>query len=154
MNLSRDKVLLLDALKVFRKDGKRLVFTNGCFDILHPGHITLLKQAKAFGDILIVGMNSDASVKHLKGDARPVFNEKDRVYMLEALSSVDLVCVFEEATPIELISVIQPDIHVKGGDYRPEDLPETETVNSFGGRVEIVPFVEGHSTSSLIEKLK
>lgn len=133
--------------------GHKIVFTNGCFDILHLGHITYLEQAKTKGDILIVGLNSDASVKRLKGDKRPIKDEQSRASILAALSSVDLVIIFEEDTPIDLISVIAPDVLVKGGDYKKEDIVGADFVESYNGRVEIIPFLEGHSSTDLINKL-
>ena len=154
MIFSRDKAEITKVLSRYRQNGDTIVFTNGCFDILHPGHIFILESAKSFGDILIVGLNSDASVRQLKGESRPIFTEPDRLKMLNGLSMVDEVIIFGEDTPIDLIKMVQPDVHVKGGDYRQEELPETPIVESLGGRVEIVPFIEGQSTSAIIEKLK
>ncbi|MBV9866870.1 MAG: 3-deoxy-manno-octulosonate cytidylyltransferase [Abitibacteriaceae bacterium] len=134
--------------------GKRVVFTNGCFDILHAGHVQLLHEARGEGNCLVVGINSDASVKRLKGDSRPVHSEAARAFVLAALSDVDAVCVFEEDTPVELIKEVRPAVHVKGGDYRPDDLPEAATVREAGGAIKIVPLRAGFSTTSALEKLQ
>jgi len=140
-------------LRDLRSQGQSIVFTNGCFDILHLGHITYLEQAKAKGDVLIVGLNSDASVKRLKGNKRPIKDEVSRASILVALSSVDLVILFEEDTPLVLIQAIEPDVLVKGGDYKKEDIVGADIVESNGGKVEIIPFLEGHSSTDLINKL-
>ena len=140
-------------LRDLRSQGQSIVFTNGCFDILHLGHITYLEQAKAKGDVLIVGLNSDASVKRLKGHKRPIKDEVSRASILAALSSVDLVILFEEDTPLVLIQAIEPDVLVKGGDYKKEDIVGADIVESNGGKVEIIPFLEGHSSTDLINKL-
>ena len=121
-----------------KKQGKQVVFTNGCFDILHVGHMTYLEEAKEFGDYLFVGVNSDESVKRLKGPTRPINSEVDRAELLAGLKAVDYTVIFTEDTPVELIGELKPSIHVKGGDYKKEDLPETKVVESYGGRVEIV----------------
>lgn len=134
--------------------GKKIVFTNGCFDILHRGHIEYLNQARAQGDILIVGINSDQSVARLKGPNRPVNNENDRTYLLENLKSVDHVEIFNEDTPLELIKRVQPDILVKDGDWKVEDIVGHEIVTAKGGEVKSLTFVDGHSTTSFIEKLQ
>ena len=133
--------------------GKKIVFTNGCFDILHVGHVRYLNEARKLGDVLIVGINSDASVKRLKGDARPINGLNDRMEVLAALSCVDHVIPFEDDTPHELVSDIQPDILVKGGDYRPEDVVGKDIVEAKGGKVVIIPLVEGKSTTSMINKM-
>jgi rfaE bifunctional protein nucleotidyltransferase chain/domain len=137
-----------------KKQGKQVVFTNGCFDILHVGHMTYLEEAKEFGDYLFVGVNSDESVKRLKGPTRPINNEVDRAELLAGLKAVDYTVIFTEDTPVELIGVLKPSIHVKGGDYKKEDLPETKVVESYGGRVEIVSLVEGKSTSNVVKKIQ
>lgn len=134
--------------------GKTVVFTNGCFDILHVGHIRYLRQARSMGDLLVVGVNTDDSVRKLKGPDRPINPENDRAEVLAALECVDYVTHFAEDTPVELIRAIKPDIDVKGGDYAPEDLPEAEVVRSYGGRVEVIPFSvtdsEGFSTTKTV----
>jgi len=135
-------------------DSKKVVFTNGCFDLLHPGHIQYLNDAKALGDILVVGLNSDASVKRLKGESRPLNNEKDRKFMLENLKSVDLVEIFEEDTPLNLIKKIKPDILVKGGDYKPDSIVGSIFVKDNGGEVKCLSFLDGYSTTHLISAIK
>jgi len=137
-----------------KKQGKQVVFTNGCFDILHVGHMTYLEEAKEFGDYLFVGVNSDESVKRLKGPTRPINTEIDRAELLAGLKAVDYTVIFTEDTPVELIGELKPSIHVKGGDYKKEDLPETKVVESYGGRVEIVSLVEGKSTSNVVKKIQ
>lgn len=141
---------IADIIKREKSFDKTIVFTNGCFDILHRGHVTYLKHAKALGDILVLGLNSDASVKRLKGPSRPVNNEQDRAVVLEALECIDYIVIFEEDTPLNLIKNVMPDILVKGGDYKAEDVVGKE----YAGRVEIIDFVEGYSTTSTINKLK
>ncbi|ABJ76025.1 D-glycero-beta-D-manno-heptose 1-phosphate adenylyltransferase [Leptospira borgpetersenii] len=135
------------------RENRRIVFTNGCFDLIHRGHITYLSQARELGDFLWIGLNADSSVKRLKGEQRPVVPEDDRAILLSNLRFVDAVTIFSQETPLELIRLIKPAIHVKGGDYKVEDLPETSIVREFGGKVEILPFVPGKSTSLLIEKI-
>ena len=152
-----DKVLplegLLSRVSAWRSAGHRVVFTNGCFDILHIGHITMLERARSKGDRLIVGLNSDSSVRALKGAARPVVGEYERARILAALSAVDAVVVFHESTPITLIEAIRPDVLVKGGDYREEAVVGAREVRAWGGRVELIPLVQGISTTRLIAKL-
>ncbi|OFX14032.1 MAG: hypothetical protein A2Z18_05985 [Armatimonadetes bacterium RBG_16_58_9] len=148
---------LKKAVRQAQSDGKQVVFTNGCFDILHIGHVRYLQDARACGDMLVVGVNSDDSVRKLKGPERPVVPEFERVEILSALECVDYVTIFTEDTPTELILSIRPNIHVKGGDYRPEDLPEAGAVRAVGGRIQIVPYTstdtEGRSTTNLIGKI-
>ena len=151
MNINRK--LATELVEEAKKNGKKVVFTNGCFDILHAGHVTYLTEAKRQGDILIVGVNSDSSVKRLKGETRPINSEYDRAFVLDALKSVDYTVIFEEDTPEELIACLKPSIQVKGGDYKKEDLPETKIVESYGGEVIILNFVEGKSTTNIIEKI-
>nr|WP_307774643.1 D-glycero-beta-D-manno-heptose 1-phosphate adenylyltransferase [uncultured Cetobacterium sp.] len=142
---------LIDEMK---KQNKRVVFTNGCFDILHVGHLTYLNEAKRQGDILVVGVNSDFSVKRLKGESRPINSEMDRAELLCGLKAVDYTVLFEEDTPCELLEELKPSIHVKGGDYKKEDLPETEIVERNGGEVRILGFVEGKSTTNIVNKIQ
>jgi D-beta-D-heptose 7-phosphate kinase/D-beta-D-heptose 1-phosphate adenosyltransferase len=150
--MSREALLLqMNRWKFLQK---KIVFTNGCFDILHAGHLDLLAKAAAMGDVLVVGINSDDSVRRLKGPERPVNDEAFRARMLASLSMVDGVTIFDEDTPGELIASILPDILVKGGDYNPEDVVGGETVTGHGGRVEIVPLVEGYSTTDLIRRIR
>jgi D-glycero-beta-D-manno-heptose 1-phosphate adenylyltransferase len=132
----------------------RVVFTNGCFDILHVGHSRYLKDARALGDILVVGVNSDASVKRLgKGDDRPIQNEKDRVELIAALAAVDFAVVFDEDTPLELIEAVAPDVLCKGGDWKPEQIVGSKFVLARGGDVQSLPFHPGHSTTSLLARI-
>ncbi len=139
---------------MWRSKGYKIVFTNGCFDILHHGHLDLLAKAADQGNMLVVGVNSDASVKRLKGDDRPVNHEQDRAFQLASLLCVDAVYIFEEDTPAELIRMVKPDVLVKGGDYTIDKIVGADFVTAAGGRVEIVPFVQGYSTSSLIDRIK
>ena len=132
----------------------RVVLTNGCFDVLHAGHVRYLAQARELGDRLIVGLNSDASVRVLKGPDRPVNGAPDRACVLAALSSVDYVTVFDELTPERLIQVVRPDVYVKGGDYDIESLEETRLVRSWGGEARALPFVAGYSTSALVARIR
>jgi rfaE bifunctional protein nucleotidyltransferase chain/domain len=134
--------------------GKKLVFTNGVFDILHHGHLDYLAKAASLGNILVVGVNSDASVKRLKGDERPLNNENDRAFQLASLLFVDAVCIFDEDTPKELIEALQPDVLAKGGDYTLSSIVGADFVLANGGKVEVIPFVQGYSTTSLIERIK
>ncbi len=142
-----------DLVEKLRKEGRKVVFTNGCFDILHVGHLRYLEEAKEQGEILFVGVNSDDSVKRLKGPTRPINNENDRAEMLAGLKPVDYVVIFSEDTPVELISELKPSIHVKGGDYKKEELPETEVVEKNGGEVRILSLVEGKSTTNIVNKI-
>lgn len=153
MNKLYELQTLIKKISKWKNEGKKIVFTNGCFDILHPGHLDYLIKAKGFGDILIVGLNSDISVKRLKGTSRPILNEQDRAFMLSCLEAVDAVVIFSENTPIKTIEAIKPDIHVKGGDYKEDDLPEAKTVKNNGGKIEIVPFLKGYSTTKIIDKI-
>ncbi|MDQ6956545.1 MAG: D-glycero-beta-D-manno-heptose 1-phosphate adenylyltransferase [Mariprofundaceae bacterium] len=139
--------------EIWREQGKRVVFTNGCFDLLHPGHITYLQDAKALGDVLIIGLNDDASIQRLKGDARPVNSLADRAVMLMALKSVDKVVAFSEDTPFNLISALLPDVLVKGGDYTPDNIVGADVVQAAGGHVTTIPFLDGYSSTRLIQKI-
>ena len=136
-----------------KSEGKKIVFTNGCFDLLHVGHIKYLSQAKDLGDILIIGLNSDKSVKKLKGNNRPINSFEDRAKLLAALKSVDLVIMFEEQTPEKLIKEIIPDVLVKGGDYNIEDIVGYQTVIDNGGQVKTLSFYEGYSSTNYIDKI-
>ena len=141
-------------LSMWRFRNEKIVFTNGCFDILHRGHIEYLAKAAALGTRLIVGLNTDASVRRLKGDARPVNDEDARALALASLVFVDEVILFDTDTPRELIEFVQPDVLVKGGDYRPEDIVGHDVVEARGGEVVTIPLVEGYSTTSIIERMK
>lgn len=131
---------------------EKVVLTNGCFDILHLGHITYLEQARNLGKRLVVGLNSDASVKRLKGESRPIFSEMARASLLAALECVDAVVIFDADTATEILQTLEPEIWVKGGDYSPETLPEYDTVKAYGGEVVILPFVEGYSSTDAIKR--
>ena len=145
---------LLKRCDLYKKKGFRIVFTNGCFDIIHAGHIDYLKKAKARADIFVVGLNSDSSVAQLKGPQRPIHNALARAAVLSHLDLVDWICIFEEETPIELIKALKPAIHVKGGDYKAEELPEYPIIKAYGGQVVIEPFLAGYSTTAIVEKLQ
>lgn len=134
--------------------GKKMVFTNGCFDILHIGHIRYLQEAKNQGDLLVVAVNSDASVKKLKGPGRPLQTEKDRAEILAALACVDFTLIFDDDTPIEVIKVLEPDVLVKGGDWSVDQIVGSELVLSRGGEVKSLSFVDGRSTTNVVEKMK
>lgn len=155
----RDKIIPPERIsewrRALRSSGKRLVVTNGCFDILHAGHVTYLQAARDAGDALLVGLNSDASVRLLKGPSRPLNPEQDRALVLAALQSVDAVCLFPEREATRFLTTIQPDIYVKGGDYRLETLNQEErrAVEVGGGRILILPIVPGKSTSGLLKKM-
>ena len=133
---------------------KKIVFTNGCFDILHRGHVSYLNEAKSLGDLLVIGLNSDASVKRLKGPERPINNEIDRSFMLENLKCVDFVAVFEEDTPLNLIKEITPAVLVKGGDWKPEQIVGSKHVMNNGGDVFSLNFIDGYSTTNIIKLIK
>ncbi len=139
---------------ILRNSGKTVVCTNGCFDILHTGHVKYLEKTKSFADYLIVLLNSDKSVKSIKGPSRPVNNEKDRAEILSALRCVDYVVLFDEDSPKNLLDEIKPDVYTKGADYTLETLPEADIMRKNGTRVEFIEFVQGKSTTSTIEKMK
>lgn len=149
----RDKDFLVQIMAKAREEGKRIVFTNGCFDILHTGHVTYLNKAKQLGDMLVVAVNSDDSVKRLKGKSRPINSLLDRINVLSALSCVDYIVDFSQDTPVDLIKKIKPQIYVKGGDYKRDTLPETKTVEENGGKVEIIPLVHNKSTTKIVDKI-
>jgi len=158
LQFSKQKIIEQDYLKniisFWRFKGYRLVFTNGCFDILHMGHADYLARAKSLGDILVVGLNTDRSVSRIKGKNRPVNNQDARALLLASLVFVDAVVLFDEDTPYNLIKSVQPDILVKGSDYKPQDIVGADIVLDAGGRIETIDFLEGYSTTSIIEKLK
>ncbi|MDP3804658.1 MAG: D-glycero-beta-D-manno-heptose 1-phosphate adenylyltransferase [Candidatus Omnitrophota bacterium] len=145
---------LAKILKRLKSAGKKIVFTNGCFDILHVGHVTYLEKARSLGDILVVGLNSDRSVREIKGRGRPINKERDRAKILAGLSFVDYVTIFDEETPEELIRRLEPGVLVKGGDWDISDIVGGNFVRSISGRVVTIPFVNGYSTTDLINKLK
>jgi len=142
---------LMSDLKLRKLD---VVFTNGCFDIIHPGHIHILEEAKSYGDVLIVGLNSNRSVKNLKGESRPINSESDRIKILCSIKHVDYVIVFDEETPIELIELIKPNFLVKGGDYNKSEIVGADLVEKNGGSVIIIDLLVGYSTSSIIDRLE
>ena len=141
---------IAEKVRKWRKEGRSLVFTNGCFDLLHAGHIRYLQTAAAFADILILGLNSDSSVRKLKGLRRPIMSQTDRALLLSALEAVGCVVIFDEETPGLLIETVLPDVLIKGGDYLAEDIVGYQTVLKNGGRVEVVSFVEGKSTTGIV----
>lgn len=155
----RDKIITWDKLpewrKAFRASGKKLVATNGCFDILHPGHVTYLEAARNLGDALLIGVNSDDATRQLKGPNRPVNSEADRAVVLAALESVTAVCIFTEKTATRFLERAQPDIYAKGGDYTLETLNQDErrAVEAASGKIKIIPFVPGKSTTAILEKI-
>ena len=154
--MTGDKILGRDALleRFGRPRSIRVVFTNGCFDLLHPGHVAYLEEARALGDALILGVNTDASVRRLKGPGRPLVPEADRARVLAGLAAVDAVSLFDEDTPLELIEALSPDVLVKGGDYDLVDIVGRAAVEADGGEVRVVPFVSGHSTTDLITRIR
>jgi D-beta-D-heptose 7-phosphate kinase/D-beta-D-heptose 1-phosphate adenosyltransferase len=145
---------LKSRLEAFGKEGKRVVFTNGCFDLLHSGHVAYLEQARNRGDVLVLGLNSDASIRRLKGSSRPINSLYERIRVLSGLESVTLLTSFEEDTPINLLNLLHPDVFVKGGDYSIEALPEARIILGYGGKVEIMPFFQDRSTTNLIRKIR
>ena len=146
--------ILLNRLNSNRKSGKKIIFTNGCFDILHKGHTAYLQSAKKAGDILVVGLNSDASVRRLKGSERPLNKQNDRAEVLSALECVDYVTLFSEDTPLDLIHLVRPHVLVKGGDWKKKDVVGASFVESLGGKVRIIPYIKGFSTTGILEKIK
>jgi len=150
--VSQDQAL--KSIKAWREKNKKIVFTNGCFDIIHPGHINYLSQARDLGDILVLGLNTDQSVRRLnKGSNRPINDERTRAYVLAGLASVDLIVFFDEETPYNLIKLLQPNVLVKGKDYEVEKIIGYDILKENGGEVITIPFLEGYSTSSLIKKI-
>jgi rfaE bifunctional protein nucleotidyltransferase chain/domain len=149
---NRDELLRI--LTVLKKNDKKIVFTNGCFDILHSGHVQYLDAAKKLGDVLIIGLNSDKSVKRLKGPARPINNESDRSLVLAALCLTDYVVIFDEDTPYNLINSIKPDVLVKGGDWKPKDIVGSDILHEYGGKVISLLYIAGKSTTSIINEVK
>jgi len=151
--LSQEELVRIVNIHRFFK--KKIVFTNGCFDILHPGHVYYLNQARSLGDVLVVGLNSDDSIKRLnKGAERPIHPQDKRADVLAALLCVDYISIFDEDTPLELIQKIKPDVLVKGGDYTIDKIVGAEFVQSYGGSVAIIPLLEGYSTTDIVNKLK
>ncbi len=145
-----------DLLKIreeLRKQGKKVVLTNGCFDLLHSGHIHIFREAKKYGDILVVAVNDDFSVKKIKGASRPIFPLEERLEILEAIEEIDYLTFFSEETPQKIIAVLVPDVLVKGGDWKPDEIVGREEVEGAGGDVRVIPYLEGCSTSEIIERI-
>ena len=154
MNKILERNALKNELEELRKKGKKIAFTNGCFDILHVGHVRYLREAKKTADVLVLALNSDSSVRSIKGEKRPILNENERAEILAALEFVDFITIFEELTPLELILCLKPDILIKGGDWPEEKVVGREEVKKWGGRVAIIPEIEGKSTTNIVEKIK
>jgi rfaE bifunctional protein nucleotidyltransferase chain/domain len=150
--LSRERMIA--ERERLRAQNRKVVFTNGCFDLIHPGHVRVLREAKSLGDVLIVAINSDRSVRELKGPNRPILNENERAEVLAALACVDYVITFDDLLPRETIKAIQPDVLVKGGDYTPDAIVGRDEVEAMGGVVKSLSYIEGFSTSDLIERIK
>lgn len=144
----------LTAVKRLKKQHKKVVFTNGCFDILHAGHASYLSKAKSLGDILIIGLNSDSSVRKIKGESRPVVSQKNRAILLASLEAVDFVVIFKDLTPLKLIKAIKPDVLVKGGDWKKESIVGADFVESYGGKVKSLTYIKGLSTRQLIAAIQ
>ena len=149
----KDREVLAGILEMERQKGRSVVFTNGCFDLLHVGHVKYLQKARRLGDLLVLGLNSDDSIRRLKGPRRPLIEQDERAHILAALDCIDYLVIFDEDTPLELIETLRPKILVKGGDYSPEGVVGKDLVESYGGRVELIQFVDGRSTSNIIEKI-
>ena len=154
MNKILERKTLKDKLEELRIKGKKIAFTNGCFDILHVGHVRYLREAKKTADVLVLALNSDSSVRSLKGEERPLVPEKERAEIIAALEFIDFVTIFNELTTLELINYLKPDILIKGGDWAEEDVVGREEIKKWGGRVTIIPEVEGKSTTNIVEKIK
>ena len=154
MNKILERNTLKDKLEELRKKGKKIAFTNGCFDILHVGHVRYLREAKKTADVLVLALNSDSSVRSLKGKERPLVPEKERAEIIAALEFIDFVTIFPELTPLELINYLKPDFLIKGGDWSEENIVGRKEIKEWGGRVAIIPEVEGKSTTNIVEKIK
>lgn len=153
MGIVVDRKNIIPLIKDLKQQGQVVVTTNGCFDILHIGHLRYLKKAKSLGDVLVVALNSDSSTKALKGETRPINTQNDRAELLANLNCVDIVVIFDETSPEKLLVEIAPDIHTKGADYTIETLPEAKAIMQAGGRIEFIDFVEGKSTTNVISKI-
>ena len=149
-----DRMKISEIVTTLKAEGKKIVFTNGCFDILHVGHVRYLNEAKALGDNLILGLNSDSSVKSLKGSDRPINNESDRAEVLSALKAIDYVVIFDEKTAENIVGEVKPDIYAKGGDYSIDTLPEAKIVAEHGGKTVLLQLVDGKSSTNIINKCK
>lgn len=153
MGIVVERKNLIPIINDLKNQGLKIVTTNGCFDILHVGHLRYLKKAKSFGDVLVVALNSDSSTKALKGDSRPINNQNDRAELLSNLNCVDIVVIFNEISPEKLLVEIAPDVHTKGADYTIETLPEAKAILNAGGKIEFIEFVDGKSTTNTIKKI-
>lgn len=153
MNKILDRKILKDNLDVLRREGKKIAFTNGCFDILHVGHVRYLKEAKKTADILVLALNSDSSVRAIKGEKRPLVSEKERAEVLAALECIDFITIFTELTPLEIICYLKPDILVKGGDWPEDRVVGRDEIKQWGGYVTIIPEVAGKSTTNTVDKI-
>ena len=153
-SLILDRDTLVDRITAEKATGTRIVLANGCFDVLHAGHVRYLKGARSLGDLLVVGINSDAQVARLKGGGRPILPERDRAELVASLEAVDLVTIFDEPTVTELLLALKPDVHAKGTDYTEETVPERDVVRSYGGSVRIVGDPKDHSTSEMLRKVR
>ena len=153
MGIVVDRKNIIPLINDLKKQGQTIVTTNGCFDILHIGHLRYLKKAKSYGDVLVVALNSDSSTRALKGESRPINNQNDRAELLANLNCVDIVVIFDEISPEKLLVEIAPDVHTKGADYTIETLPEAKAIMAAGGRIEFIDFVEGKSTTNTIKKI-
>ena len=153
MNKLVSREELIHKRESLKQAGRKVVFTNGCFDLLHPGHVRYLEEAKSLGDVLVLGLNSDKSVRKLKGEGRPILNQEERAEVLSGLAAVDFITIFDEETPQSLIAVLQPDVLVKGGDWQIDQIVGKEEVESAGGVVMSLPFVDGSSTSDIINRI-
>jgi D-beta-D-heptose 7-phosphate kinase/D-beta-D-heptose 1-phosphate adenosyltransferase len=149
-----DRQILKEKLDALRKDGKKIAFTNGCFDILHVGHVRYLREAKKTADVLVLALNSDSSVRSIKGEKRPLVGEDERAEILAALEFIDFVTIFKELTPQELIIYLKPDVLIKGGDWPEDKVVGRDDVKKWGGRVVLIPEVKGKSTTNIVEKIK
>ncbi len=154
MNKIYTRDVLKEKLEVLRNEGKKIAFTNGCFDILHVGHVRYLREAKKTADVLVLALNSDSSVRTIKGEKRPLVTENERAEVLEALDFIDFITIFDESTPLELIKLLKPDVLIKGGDWPEEKVVGREEVLKRGGKVVIIPEVQGKSTTNVVEKIK
>lgn len=154
MNKILSREILKEKLDALRAQGKKIAFTNGCFDILHVGHVRYLKEAKKTADILVLALNSNSSVRAIKGDKRPIVPEQERAEIMAALECIDFVTIFSELTPLELIKFLQPDVLIKGGDWPEEKIVGRDEVKKWGGRVAIIPEIQGKSTTNIVEKIR
>ena len=149
-----ERKILKEKVEALRKDGKKIAFTNGCFDILHVGHVRYLTEARKTADILILALNSDSSVRAIKGEKRPLVPEEERAEVLAALECIDFITIFQELTPLELINYLKPDILIKGGDWPEDKVVGRDEVKKWGGRVLLIPEIKGKSTTNIVEKIK